>query len=179
MQADVTDVGSTPGSGRSPGGGRSNPLWYSYLENPMDRGARWATVYGVTRAGHDRSDLARRHVDIFIPPDSASPPPPCPPGPRPCTPADRSAAACAGAPGCAPVKKAEVLHSLKNQAFPENTQGCQHLLHPDLNRHFYVAGFQCRPVKGGGWLDLRLCRVGHYAVYYGVSLVGAGRRAGA
>ena len=34
------DVGSTPGSGRSPGGGLGNVLWYSCLENPMDRGAR-------------------------------------------------------------------------------------------------------------------------------------------
>ena len=44
---DVRDVGSIPGSGRSPGGGHSNPLWYSCLENPMDRGAWPATVYGV------------------------------------------------------------------------------------------------------------------------------------
>ena len=34
-------------SGRSPGGGNSYPLQYSYLENPMDRGAWWAIVYGV------------------------------------------------------------------------------------------------------------------------------------
>jgi len=33
------DVGSVPGSGRSPGVGHGNPLWYSCLENPMDRGA--------------------------------------------------------------------------------------------------------------------------------------------
>ena len=44
---DVRDVGLIPGSGRSPGGGHSNPLWYSCLENPMDRGAWPATVYGV------------------------------------------------------------------------------------------------------------------------------------
>ena len=41
------DVSSIPGSGRSPGG-HGNPLQYSYLENPMDRGAWWATVCGVT-----------------------------------------------------------------------------------------------------------------------------------
>ena len=35
---DIRDVGSTPGSGRSPGGGHGNPLQYSCLENPMDRG---------------------------------------------------------------------------------------------------------------------------------------------
>ena len=36
---DITDVGSTPRLGRSPGGGHGNPPQYSYLENPMDRGA--------------------------------------------------------------------------------------------------------------------------------------------
>ena len=35
---DILDVGSIPGSGRSPGGGHGNPLQYFYLENPMDRG---------------------------------------------------------------------------------------------------------------------------------------------
>ena len=38
---------STPGSGRSPGEGNDNPLQYSCPENPMDRGAQWATVHGV------------------------------------------------------------------------------------------------------------------------------------
>ena len=42
-----------PGLGRSPGEGTGNPLQYSCLENPMDRGAWQATVHGVTRAGHD------------------------------------------------------------------------------------------------------------------------------
>ena len=41
---DIRDMGSIPGSGRSPGGGHGNPLQYSCLENPMDRGAWWATV---------------------------------------------------------------------------------------------------------------------------------------
>ena len=36
---DTGDLGSVPGSGRSPGGGKGNPLQYSCLENPMDRGA--------------------------------------------------------------------------------------------------------------------------------------------
>ena len=44
------DVGSIPGSGRSPGGGNGNPLPYSCLENSMDRGAWRATVYGVTKS---------------------------------------------------------------------------------------------------------------------------------
>ena len=41
------DLGSDPGSGRSPGGGHGNPLQYSCLENPMDRGAWRAAVHGV------------------------------------------------------------------------------------------------------------------------------------
>ena len=47
------ELGSIPGSGRSPGEGNGNPLQYSCLENPMDRGAWWATVQGVSRVGHD------------------------------------------------------------------------------------------------------------------------------
>ena len=43
------DLGSIPGSGRSPGEGNDNPLQYSCLENPMDRGVWWATVYGVAK----------------------------------------------------------------------------------------------------------------------------------
>ena len=44
------DPGSIPQLGRSPGEGNSNPLQYSCLENPMDRGAWWATVYGVAQS---------------------------------------------------------------------------------------------------------------------------------
>ena len=47
---DVGDVGLIPGSGRSPGEGHDSPLQYSCLENPMDRGAWWATVYRVTKS---------------------------------------------------------------------------------------------------------------------------------
>ena len=47
------DPGSVPGLGRSLGEGNGNPLQYSCLENPMDRGARQATVYGAVRTGHD------------------------------------------------------------------------------------------------------------------------------
>ena len=42
-----------PGLGRSPGEGNGNPLQHSCLENPIDRGARWTTVHGVARVGHD------------------------------------------------------------------------------------------------------------------------------
>ena len=48
--ADVRDAGSIPGSGRSPGGRHSNPLQYSCLENPMDRGAWQATAHGITQS---------------------------------------------------------------------------------------------------------------------------------
>ena len=44
------DEGSNPGLGRSPVEGLGNPLQYSCLENPMDRGAWWATVHGVTKS---------------------------------------------------------------------------------------------------------------------------------
>ena len=47
---DVRDADSIPGSGKSPGGGNGNPLRYSCLENPMDRGAWWATVHRVTKS---------------------------------------------------------------------------------------------------------------------------------
>ena len=46
----VGDQSSIPGSGRSPGEGNGNPLQYSCLENPMDGGAWWATVLGVTKS---------------------------------------------------------------------------------------------------------------------------------
>ena len=45
------DLGSVPGSGRSPGGGHGNPLQCSCLENPMDRGAWRAAVRGVAKSG--------------------------------------------------------------------------------------------------------------------------------
>ena len=47
---DIRDMGSIPGLGRSPGEGNGNPLQYSYLENPMDRGSWQATVHGVTKS---------------------------------------------------------------------------------------------------------------------------------
>ena len=50
---DTGDVGSIPGSGRSPGEGNSNPLQYSCLGNPKDRGVWQATVHGVTKIEHD------------------------------------------------------------------------------------------------------------------------------
>ena len=48
---DTGDAGSFPGLGRSPGGENGNPLQYSCLENPMDRGAWWASVQSVVKSG--------------------------------------------------------------------------------------------------------------------------------
>ena len=50
MAANAGDVGLIPGLGRYPTGGNSNPHQYSCLGNPMDRGAWWATVHGVTKS---------------------------------------------------------------------------------------------------------------------------------
>ena len=50
------DLGSIPGSGRSSGEGDGNPLQYSFLENPMDRGAWWATICGVPNSWTELSD---------------------------------------------------------------------------------------------------------------------------
>ena len=59
---DVEDVGSTPGSGSSPGGGHGNPLQYSCLENPMDRGAWRAMVLRVTKSWTQLKRLSRHHA---------------------------------------------------------------------------------------------------------------------
>ena len=53
---DAGDAGLIPGWGRSPGVGNGNPLQYSCLENPMDRGAWRATVHGVTKSQIRLSD---------------------------------------------------------------------------------------------------------------------------
>ena len=51
------DLGLIPGLGRSSGEGNGNPLQYSCLENPMGRGAGWATVHGVTKSRTRLSDF--------------------------------------------------------------------------------------------------------------------------
>ena len=57
--------GLIPGSGRSPGEGNGNPLQYSCLGNPMDRGAWRVTVHGVAKI-HNFSDLAHTHTNIHL-----------------------------------------------------------------------------------------------------------------
>ena len=47
---DIRDVSSIPGSGIFPGGGHGSPLQYSFLENPMDRGAWRVTIHGVEKS---------------------------------------------------------------------------------------------------------------------------------
>ena len=56
---DIGDKGSIPGLGGSPGGGHGNPLQCSCLENPMDTGAWWATVHGVTKIQTQLKRLCR------------------------------------------------------------------------------------------------------------------------
>ena len=55
LSANARDMGLSPGSGRCPGEGNGNPLWYSCLGNHMDRGAWKVTAHGVsrTRVSHD------------------------------------------------------------------------------------------------------------------------------
>ena len=71
------DAGLIPGSGRSPGEGNGNPLQYSSLENPMHRGAWWATVQGVTKScdpftqlkglNHHNQDTKQQNAASFMP----------------------------------------------------------------------------------------------------------------
>ena len=61
----VGDLGLNPGSGRSPGEGNSNPLQYSCLENPMDRGAWQTTVHGVAMSRTRRRDFTFFHFPCY------------------------------------------------------------------------------------------------------------------
>ena len=60
------DLGSIPGSGRSPGEGNGNPLQYSCLENPMDRGAWWAIVHGVAKSWTIYRTLIRYIIGTYF-----------------------------------------------------------------------------------------------------------------
>ena len=69
---DIRNTGSIPGSGRFPGEGHGSPLQYSCLENPMDRGAWWATVQAVAQSwiplkrliSHSWLSLGERYWDV-------------------------------------------------------------------------------------------------------------------
>ena len=70
MQVDLRDAGSTPGSGRFHGGGHSNPLQYSCLENPMTEEPGDLQSIGLQRVRHEGSDLARIYVPHRLYPSS-------------------------------------------------------------------------------------------------------------
>jgi len=61
---DLSDTGLIPGSGRSPEGGHGNLLYYSCLENPMDRGNWQVTIHRVTKNQNDWSHLA--HIYLYL-----------------------------------------------------------------------------------------------------------------
>ena len=62
----VGDLGSIPGSGESPGEGNDNPLQYSCLENPMERGAWQAAVYGVAKSWTRLSDFTLSETSEYL-----------------------------------------------------------------------------------------------------------------
>ena len=62
MLGDAEDVSSVPGLGRSPRGEHGNPLQYSCLENPMDKGAWWAAVPGVAKSWIQLKQLSTQHA---------------------------------------------------------------------------------------------------------------------
>ena len=61
-----TALALIPGSGRFPGGGNGNPLQYSGLENPMDRGAWWVTVHGIEKSQTGLSTHAGKNSLFLI-----------------------------------------------------------------------------------------------------------------
>ena len=61
---DAGDLGSIPGLGRSPGEGSGNPIQCSCLENPIDRGAWWATVHGVAKSWKELKQLSMHACEI-------------------------------------------------------------------------------------------------------------------
>ena len=63
---DIRNVGSIPGSGRSPGKGNGNPLQYSCLKNPMDGGAWRATVHRVAKSRTRLSDFTTSRLKDFL-----------------------------------------------------------------------------------------------------------------
>ena len=65
-QHNVGDMGLIPGLGRSSGEGNGNPLQYSCLENPMDGGAWWVTVHGVTKSQTRLRDFTHSLTHIIL-----------------------------------------------------------------------------------------------------------------
>ena len=65
--ASILDAGSGPESGQAPGKGNGNPLQYSCLGNPMDTGARWATVHAVAKGLDTTQWLNNNHLFVSVP----------------------------------------------------------------------------------------------------------------
>ena len=63
LPANAGDPSSIPGLGSSPGEENCNPLQYSCLENPMERGPSWATVHGIARVG---DNWVTKHISYLI-----------------------------------------------------------------------------------------------------------------
>ena len=63
---DAGDVSEIPGSGRSPGGGHGNPLQYSCLENPKNRGAWWAAIYAVAQSQKQLNQLSNSSSSYIV-----------------------------------------------------------------------------------------------------------------
>ena len=65
-RGDTRDASSIPGSGSSPGGGNGSPLQYSCMENPMDKGAWWASIHGAVKSRTRLSNWAPSHTQVKI-----------------------------------------------------------------------------------------------------------------
>ena len=63
---DTVDAGSIPGWGKSPGEGHGNPLWYSCLENSMDRGAWWGLKEGAHGVSKSQTQLSNLNTHTHI-----------------------------------------------------------------------------------------------------------------
>ena len=74
--ANAGDAGLIPGSGRSPGEGDGNPLQYSCLENPTDRGAWRATVHGMAKSQTQLSDQTTAISSVYVSIPISPPPTP-------------------------------------------------------------------------------------------------------
>ena len=64
LPANAGDLGLIPGLERSPGEGNGNPLQYSCLENPRDRGAWWASIYGVAQSWTQLRRLSSSSINL-------------------------------------------------------------------------------------------------------------------
>ena len=71
--ANAGDQGAISGSGRAPGGGHGNPLQYSCLENPMDRGAWQAIVHRVAKSRTQLKQISKAELELGLEPGSAFP----------------------------------------------------------------------------------------------------------